>query len=928
MNLLIVDDHPTNLKLLRAQLESEGHAVFEAHDGVDALALLERQRVDVVISDILMPRMDGYRLCYEIRKLAHLRDLPIIIYTSTYTAPGETKLALDVGADKYLKRPASIETIMAALHEVIAQTHTAPRPAALAEVEVLWEYSEQLVSKLKEKNTELVVAEDKFRTLVEQSIVGIYIIQDGQFVYVNPRMLEILGLSEEKMASRTLSDFIVPEDYALARENIRKRISGGVPSVHYSLRVLHQSGAVLQVEVHGSRTDYNGRPAVMGTLLDITERKRAEEALRQSEERYRLLFERIPDIIFALAPTGAVTSLNHAFETITGWPQAQWLGRPFQELIHPDDRNRAGELFQLVLRGERGPTVEVRVGTAAGGHRDVEFIGFSSQLSGDRIEVQGIGRDITERLQFEARYRQAQKMEIVGQLAGGVAHDFNNLLTVIFGYSDILLRGLEPGPLYEATQEVRRAGERAAGLTRQLLAFSRKQALVPEVLDLGDVISGLSTMVERLIGEDVKVSVVVSPNLGRVKADRGQLEQVVMNLAVNARDAMPKGGSLIFELQNVELDGADTAMHAEVKPGPYVLLAISDTGTGMDVETQKRIFEPFFTTKEVGKGTGLGLSTVFGIVKQSGGEIGVYSVPGEGTIFKIYLPRVRAETGESKMPSSPRILRARPGETVLMVEDDETVGRVTRSMLSDLGYDVLAAAQGEEALEIAAHHPRPIDLLLTDVVMPGMRGPEVANRLLAIRPETRVVFMSGYAEELLLNQAAVQETALFLPKPFTSSTLGSKLREALDAVPLPGPMREKGGVPGEQQGAGVDGGRKPLSILQMDDDKDILEITRFFLAEDGHRVAGCLDVEETLARYADALARGERFDLVILDLSIPGKKGGVEGMREILKLDPTARIVACSGAGMSEIGLLESGFVSIVEKPFTSESLKAILHLL
>ena len=278
MNLLIVDDHPTNLKLLRAQLESEGHAVFEAHDGVDALALLEHQRVDGVIADILMPQMDGYRLCHEIRKHARLRDLPIIIYTSAYTSPGDEKLALDMGADEYLNKPASVETIITALYEVIAKPHAVPRPGpeALVEVEVLKRYNERLVSKLKEKNTELMAAEGKFRVLVEQSIVGIYIIQDDQFVYVNPRMAGIFGRSEEEMTSRTVYDFLVPEDHALARENIRKRISGGVPSIHYYLRMLHQSGAVLQVEVHSSRADYNGRPAVMGMLLDITERKQAE----------------------------------------------------------------------------------------------------------------------------------------------------------------------------------------------------------------------------------------------------------------------------------------------------------------------------------------------------------------------------------------------------------------------------------------------------------------------------------------------------------------------------------------------------------------------------------------------------------------------------------------------------------------------------
>jgi|GEM_PF-3205294 len=325
MNLLIVDDHPTNLKLLRAQLESEGHAVFEAHDGLDALALLNRQRVDAVISDILMPRMDGYRLCHEIRMNERLHDLPIIIYTSTYTSPGDEKLALDVGADKYLKKPASVETLVAALHEVIAKPHAAPRPEALREVEVLKEYSERLVSKLEEKNTELTAAEVKFRSLVEQSIVGIYIVQDDQFVYVNPGMAGIFGWSEKEMTSRTLYDFIVPEDHALVRENIRRRISGKEPNCHYYLRVLHQSGAVLQVEVHDSRTDYNGRPAVMGTLLDITERKTAEAKIQRLSNLYAALSQCNQAIVRCTSESQLFSQICRDVVTFDGVKMA-WIG--------------------------------------------------------------------------------------------------------------------------------------------------------------------------------------------------------------------------------------------------------------------------------------------------------------------------------------------------------------------------------------------------------------------------------------------------------------------------------------------------------------------------------------------------------------------------------------------------------------------------
>jgi PAS domain S-box-containing protein len=355
MNLLIVDDDPTSLKLLRAQLESEGHAVFEAYDGVEALALLEHQRVDAVISDVLMPRMDGYRLCYEIRKHARLHDLPIIIYTSTYTSLDDEKLALDVGADKYLKKPVSLETIIAALHEVTAMPHAARHPKALQEIELPKEYSEKLVSKLKERNAELMAAENKFRTLVEQSIVGIYIIQDDQFVYVNPRMAEIFGRSEEEMTSRTLYDFMVPEDHALARENIRKRISGGVPSVHYCLRVLHQSGAVLQAEIHGSRANYNGRPAVMGTLLDITERKQAEAVIKHANRALAALSAVNRNMVRATDENELLKAICQAIVEQRGYRMA-WVGYVQQDagksikiMTHADHDEEEGYLETLQL---------------------------------------------------------------------------------------------------------------------------------------------------------------------------------------------------------------------------------------------------------------------------------------------------------------------------------------------------------------------------------------------------------------------------------------------------------------------------------------------------------------------------------------------------------------------------------------------------
>jgi nitrogen-specific signal transduction histidine kinase/CheY-like chemotaxis protein len=388
-------------------------------------------------------------------------------------------------------------------------------------------------------------------------------------------------------------------------------------------------------------------------------------------------------------------------------------------------------------------------------------------------------RDVSERQKLEERFRQSQKMEAVGRLAGGIAHDFNNLLTVITGFSDLLLG--KPGS--DATRreyagEIRKAGERAALLTRQLLAFSRQQILLPEILDLNAVVGEVDSMLRRLIGEDIDLKTPLAPNLGRVKADPGQIQQILMNLAVNARDAMPQGGKLTIETANVELDSAYARTHAEVKPGSYVMLAVSDTGTGMVAEIQARIFEPFFTTKEKGKGTGLGLATVYGIVKQSGGNIWVYSEPGRGTSFKIYLPQV-GEATAAAAPPIPSEARTGASETILLVEDDRGVRALARRVLELHGFRVLEADRGEDALQISERHEGPIHLLLTDVIMPGMSGRALADRLGTGHPETRVLFMSGYTDEAIVHHGVLESGIAFLQKPFTPDSLARKVRETL-----------------------------------------------------------------------------------------------------------------------------------------------------
>ena len=388
--------------------------------------------------------------------------------------------------------------------------------------------------------------------------------------------------------------------------------------------------------------------------------------------------------------------------------------------------------------------------------------------------------DITERKHLEEQLRQCQKMEAVGRLAGGIAHDFNNLLTAIIGYSQLLLGRLEVGnPMQEELEEIRKAGERAASLTRQLLAFSRKELLQPQVLDLNALVANLDKMLRRLIGEDIELVTIFGPRLGRVEADPAQLEQVVLNLVVNARDAMPQGGKIVIETKNLELDEAYAHQHVGVSPGRYVMLAVSDQGCGMDAETLKHIFEPFYTTKHHAEGTGLGLSTVYGVVKQSGGNIWAYSEVGRGTTFKIYLPQVN-EVVDARKTEAVSTAVAGGTETVLLAEDEKLVRKFVRSILEKSGYTVLEAHHGSEALRVALQHPGPIHLLLTDMVMPLMDGKLLAQRMVVLRPGIRVLYMSGYSENAVVHHGVLESGTAFIEKPFTVETLARKVREALD----------------------------------------------------------------------------------------------------------------------------------------------------
>jgi PAS domain S-box-containing protein len=550
-----------------------------------------------------------------------------------------------------------------------------------------------------------------------------------------------------------------------------------------SLRFLHVRGGIVR--------DSAGRPArLIGAVLDITGRKQAEEALRQANDRLKAVIHSSPLAILSLDEEGILQTWNPAAERLFGWTAEEVIGTRLP--IVPDEQLQDFDAgLRRVLAGEVLTGVELvrkrKDGTSVIVNR---YAAPLHDASGRVTGMIALIEDVTSVKRLEQQFFQAQKMEAVGRLAGGVAHDFNNLLTAILGSTDLLLETLSADhPGREEALETRKAALRAADLTRQLLAFSRQQVLAPRVLSPNEVVADMDKMLRRLIGEDVDLRTVLAEGLGAVRADPGQLEQVIVNLVVNARDAMPKGGKLTIETANVTLDAPYANEDTVVAASAYVMLAVSDTGTGMDAATQARVFEPFFTTKPKGRGTGLGLATVYGIVKQSGGYIWVYSEPGRGTTFKIYLPRVDAPMEPpTAVPVDTGSLRGT--ETTLLVEDQEEVRKVTRRMLEARGYTVLVAAGGQEALRIgetlqgrrAADQPkRLIDLLVTDVVMPGMSGREVALLLTTTHPAMRVLYLSGYTDESIVHHGMLEPGIAFLQKPFTAEALARKVREVLDS---------------------------------------------------------------------------------------------------------------------------------------------------
>ncbi len=761
LRVLLIEDSENDAQLVLRQLQRANYAPEprRVQTAEELRAALRTARWDLILSDHSMPEFSAPDALGIVRQ--HGDDIPFIVVSGS------------IGEEQ------AVAVMKAGAHDYVMKDNLT-RLASVVEREL-----REAEGRCNRRKAEMALRESEamFRALSSSSPLGIFMADaSGSITYVNPRYRNILRLGLMETIGDGWLQRLFPEDRAQAHADWKNFVQeDGDYNVEHRLHFPDGQTRWVRSRASAIRDENAVIIGYVGTVEDNTEYKIAELALHESEEYNRRLVEEARDVIFSLAPDGKIAALNPAFETLTGWQQSEWIGRHFLPLISPDDVPFALDRFQTVLKGEIPPPFELRVLTKSNQFLIVEFT--ATPRVRDRVVqgISGIARDVTQRKMLEAQLRVSQKFEAIGQLAGGVAHDFNNVLSVIIGYSDFLLTRLAvTDPNRESAEQILKAAERAARLTNQLLAFSRKQTLQPEILNLNAHITSLEPLLRRLIGEDIELTFLPAAILSSVKADPSQIEQVFINLIVNARDAMPNGGTIVIQTSNVTLTDQSAARHSDLKPGDYVKVSVTDTGCGMSPEVQMRIYEPFFTTKPEGKGTGLGLPTCYGIVKQNGGGITLESAIGCGTTFNIFLPAIAAQVAAPAAKTDAPAPTPRGAETILIVEDEEALRELAQLVLSELGYNVLVATNGVEALRLTQQHKDSLSLVVSDVVMPQMSGRELAEKLRVLLPNLQLLFVSGYTDDAVIRRGVSRANFPFLQKPFTPTSLARKVREVLD----------------------------------------------------------------------------------------------------------------------------------------------------
>ena len=741
--ILTIDDTPANLKVISNYLEGVGFEIVVAQDGISGLEIARRVQPDLILLDVLMPKLDGFEVCRRLKAAESTRDIPVIFMTSL-TEMEDKITGFEAGGVDYITKPVQVDEVLARVRTHLAlramQKQLANQNAQLQQEismrqgaeEGLRQAQIELEQRVVERTAELAQANARLKAEINE--------RQRAEAEIQRRNRELTLLN--RVIAASVNEVETDNILAVACCELAQAFEGPEAVVALLTETKTEANVV---------TEYlaNDRPSVLRQTIIVADNPSLQYVITQ----------KAPVIIDDVQNDPQIVPL---YDLIRRYGTTSLLIVPliFEETV-------LGILGLGSIESRRFLDEEVKLAQSV-----------ASQVSGVLARL----RLDMERRRWEAQYYQAQKMEALGRLTGGVAHDFNNMLTVIIGNSSLLLQSLnQDHASRQEIEQIRQSAERAAALTRQLLAFSRQQILQPRILNLNNVIINLEKMLRRLIGEDVDLVTVLEPELGQVKADAGQIEQVIMNLVVNARDAMPEGGRLTIETANIYLDELYSRHNVGVVAGPYIQLAVSDTGIGMDTETQALIFEPFFTTKPQGKGTGLGLATAHGIINQSGGHILAYSEPGHGTTFKIYLPRIES-AAQLVRPKQVSLKSRRGWETVLLVEDEDMVRELTQQILTGEGYTVLKAKDGKEAHQRCIEHKGPIHLLLADVIIPGgQSGVQLAKELTTLYPEMKVLYMSGYAHNIIVRYGVLDPGVAFLPKPFTLNSLTGKVREVLDA---------------------------------------------------------------------------------------------------------------------------------------------------